>query len=276
MLSCDQGKEHGLTIVPLSVSIGGETWLEYEEISKEDFLERVRNGGVPTSASPSYAMTLEAYSCDEEVLHIAMADGLSGAYEVACSARLQARYPERVTVLNSTTLCIPHRAIVYRAKELLQKGLCKEKILDKLQPMMKSTTSYLIPEDFDFLRRGGRLTPMAARIAGILKVVPLMVLTEDRKRIEKRAIARTVSSAARAIIKDMFSWGVGETYYISVSHADNPARAKKVADLIQLAFPKTRVGVFELGPAFITQGGPGCVAVQFVDLAESGINPALA
>ena len=34
------------------------------------------------------------------------------------------------------------------------------------------TESFLIPQDFDFLRRGGRLTPMAAALGSVLKLKP--------------------------------------------------------------------------------------------------------
>ena len=273
MLSCSEGKKHGLTIVPLSVTIGHESWLENEEISKEEFLKRVRSGGIPSSAAPSIGMTIEAYDCEEEVLHVAMADGFSGAYDVACSAKTQARHPDRVHVLNSETMCIPQRALVYRAMELLAAGTSKEELFEQMHAMIASANSYLVPEDFDFLRRGGRLTPMAARFASILKVIPVMTVSKDRLRIEKMSTTRTIAAATRAVEKSLRSWGLRESYYISVSHADNYKRARKIADLLKEAFPKNRMGIFNLGPAFITQGGPGCVAIQCVDLAGSSIDP---
>ncbi|MEG0217165.1 MAG: DegV family protein, partial [Raoultibacter sp.] len=118
MLTVAEGARKGIDVLPLAVTIGAETWLEYEDISTAEFLDRVRAGGVPQSSSPPPALTLEAYNTEEEVLHIAMADGLSGAYHMASSLVPQAVHPENVHVINATTLCVPQRALVYRAKEL--------------------------------------------------------------------------------------------------------------------------------------------------------------
>ena len=55
--------------------------------------------------------------------------------------------------------------------------------------------SFLIPSDFDFLSRGGRLTPLAAKIAGLIKIVPVMTQTPDGKRLESAGIKRTMKKA---------------------------------------------------------------------------------
>ena len=44
-----------------------------------------------------------------------------------------------------------------------------------------------------------------------------------------------------------------------------PEDAKKVADLLKEAFPETECVTLDLGAAFVTQGGPGCVAIQYIE-----------
>ncbi|MEF9925752.1 MAG: DegV family protein [Eggerthellaceae bacterium] len=267
MLTVAEGARKGIDVLPLAVTIGAETWLEYEDISTAEFLDRVRAGGVPQSSSPPPALTLEAYNTEEEVLHIAMADGLSGAYHMAASLVPQAVHPEKVHVINATTLCVPQRALVYRAKELADSNFGAAAAIEKLKPMIESTYSYLIPNDFAFLRRGGRLTPVAAAFAGLLKAVPVMVQTADRKRLERLSISRSLKKAVSSVIADCKKRGIAASYFISISHADNLEGARLALQQIKQSFPDCRHGVFNLGPAFITQGGPGCIAIQLVDLA---------
>lgn len=100
-------------------------------------------------------------------MHLAMVDGLSGAYEMACGLRDQARHPERVHVLNTRTLCVPHRALACYAVKLAAQGLGAAEVVGRLEAMMGTARSCLIPEDFDYLRRGGRLTPLAAATAAM-------------------------------------------------------------------------------------------------------------
>lgn len=266
MFSIEEGAAHGLTVLPLTVSIDGQTWLEYEDISAEEFLALVRAGALPQSASPPPALTLEAYDTEEEVVHLAMASGLSGAYEVACGLRKQARHPERVQVLNSQTLCVPHRLLASAAVHMAACGASAQEVVDTLHTMIATARSYLIPEDFDYLRRGGRLTPLAAKFAHLVKAFPVMQQTEDGTRLEKLKVARSFAKAIDAIVHDLEARGVEEGFFISVSHADNRAQATEALRRLTERFPACTQGMFDLGPAFITQGGPGCIAVQAIDL----------
>ena len=53
-------------------------------------------------------------------------------------------------------------------------------------------------------------------------------------------------------------------YRISVSHADALADARFFIDRLKNAFPNTELELLKLSPAFITQGGPQCIAVQYI------------
>ena len=75
---------------------------------------------------------------------------------------------------------------------------------------------------------------------------------------------RTMGKAIEAIIECFEQMGVDETYYMTITHADVQEDALKVKERMQAAFPHTEIDVFELSPVFITQGGPGCIAVQVI------------
>ena len=109
---------------------------------------------------------------------------------------------KNITVINSGTLCGPHRYLVQKALSLAKEGLSTEEILNALAPSLGNHRSFLIPNDFDFLRRGGRLTPLAAKVGGLLKLVPVMTTTKDGKRLEKFALCRSFASAMETICKN--------------------------------------------------------------------------
>lgn len=268
MLSVGEGAQRGMTVLPLVVTVDGRTWLEYEDITAEEFLALVKAGALPQSASPPPSLTLDAYDTDEEIVHLAMADGLSGAYEVACSLSKQARRPELVHVVNTQTLCVPHRALALAAVRMAEQGLDARAVLGALHAMIETTHSYLLPEDFDYLRRGGRLTPLAAKFAHLVRAFPVMKQTNDGTRLEKMKVARSFAKAVNAIADDLEACGVGDGFFVGVSHADNFAQATEASRMLTERFPGCRHGVFELGPAFVTQGGPGCLAIQAIDLGE--------
>ena len=43
----------GVTILPVYVAVNGKEYKDYEDISSEDFLELIAEGGIPSSSQPS-------------------------------------------------------------------------------------------------------------------------------------------------------------------------------------------------------------------------------
>ena len=264
LYSTAQGKEIGLDVACLQVVVNDKSYIEFEEISSEEFLAEVKKGGVPTSSQPPIGTTMgifEEYP-DEEFICISMADGLSGTYASTVSASESVDNSERITVLNSRTLCGPQRYLVQTALKLRDQGLSKDEVVAKLNELIETSQSYLIPQDFGFLKRGGRLTPLAANALGFLKVVPIMTQTPDGRRLDPFGIKKTFKGAVKEIIKHYKETHVEASWHFSVSHAGEPEQAKMAESMIKEAFPGADVHIYLLSPAYITQGGPSCVALQ--------------
>ena len=49
---------------------------------------------------------------------------------------------------------------------------------------------------------------------------------------------------------------------IMISHAMNLTEANQAKEMLAKEFPYSRIDVVDLTPAFTTQGGPRCVAIQ--------------
>ena len=173
---------------------------------------------------------------------------------------------KRIHIINSMTLCGPHRYLVGKALQLKEEGMSIDAIMQEIHKRIATTKSFLIPQDFSFLKRGGRLTPLAAAVGGMLKVVPVMMQTEDGKKLEKFALKRTMKSAVSEVIKSFLSIGVDESYRIYVSHAGVLKQAQEVVKQIQKKFENIQIEILDLSPAFITQGGPGCIAIQTIKM----------
>lgn len=262
-----QQEELGIRVFPLNVTINQQTYKECKDISSKEFLDLVLAGGIPQSSQPSIGEVMDFYEeCDEEIIAITMADGLSGTYASfagACQS-VEDEKKSKIHVLNSKTLCGPEHYLVQKAMCLKEEGHSTSEIIDALQFSMDNSASFLIPADFSFLKRGGRLTPLAATIGGLLKIVPVLKQTSDGTRLEKFAIKRTFKSALIDIISFFKENNVDENYTISISHAGVLDQALKAKKWIEEQFPNTKIEIFDLTPAFITQGGPGCVAIQMI------------
>ena len=262
----EEAKEMGIEVLPLCVNIGDLEGRDLQ-IDMKDFYDRIEKGGIPKSSQPPIGEVMDAYEKypDAEIINIAMADGLSGTYQSACGAREMVDNKENITVFNTKTLCGPHRYMVKKALEMKNAGKTAKEILAWLDKAKNAQESFLIPQDFAFLRRGGRLTPMAATFASTLKLKPIMTQVEEGRRLDKYAIKRNLKQAVGAVIDRMKSRGVDNRYMIYVSHADILEDAKKVIAQLKEHFADVEIELLELGAAFVTQGGPKCIAIQYIE-----------
>ena len=262
-----QGKESGISIVPLHVSVNNSSYRDMEDITSEQLLKMIEEKHLPRTSQPSLGEKIDVYnelSEKGEVLDITMSSGLSGTYQTALLAKEECSHPERVHVFDSQTLCGPHRFMVDKASELVQKGYTINDIIKNLEMMREHEVSYLVPFDFGFLVRGGRLNGVAGALGGLLKLIPVMKKGKDGKGLDKFAVCRTLKRVHSSILDDLKEVGVDASYRFYVSHADHQDLADSAKMKIEEAFPGAVVEIFALTPSFITQGGPGCVAVQAI------------
>ena len=121
-----------------------------------------------------------------------------------------------------------------------------------------------MPADFDYLRRGGRLSPLVSYMGKAANLTPIMTQTETGERLTPASIKRGYAHAVKYIVGELKKAGVGAGWRVYISHADAMDKAKMTLDALKEAMPEAICEILPLSPAFITQGGPGCVAVQYV------------
>lgn len=266
LYSTTQAREAGFAVSPLSVTIAGKTYREFDEISAEEFVSIIQQGHMPTSSQPAIGEVTDLYGQygDDEIINIAMAAGLSGTYNSAVAAAELCDNSDKITVVNTRTLCGPHRYMVEKAVQWAKEGLSKEEILEKLNALMDSAWSYLVPADYDYLRRGGRLSPLVSYVGKAANLTPVMTQTENGERLTIAAIRRGFSHAVKFIVKELEKANVGKGWKVQISHAGALEKAEKVLAALKEAMPEAEYSIIPLSPAFITQGGPGCFAVQYI------------
>ncbi len=267
MFTPEVGAELGIPVAPLTVTIAGHTYRENVEMFPPAFLKLIREGHLPTSSQPAPGDLIEHFeraTKRDPLIYITMADGLSGTYQSGCAVRETMENREYITVLDSKTLCGPEGAIVRKAHRLAQEGKSVQEIVAELQENIASNKSYLIPQDFSYLRRGGRLSPGAAHVGGLLRLVPLLVQSESGRSLDKAALCRNFTKTVEKVIEGFRRWGVDESYLISISHADTFEQGSLAYSMLSAAFRGTALELNDLTPVFITQGGPKCVSIQAI------------
>lgn len=266
LYSSTQAREAGFAVSALSVTIAGKTYREFDEISSEEFVEIINQGHMPTSSQPAIGEVTALYEefGNDEILNIAMADGLSGTYKSAVAAAQICDNADHITVLNSRTLCGPHRYLVQKCVEMAHCGHTLSDIKAWCQEKMNTAKSFLMPEDFDYLRRGGRLSPLISHVGKLASLVPVMTQTEDGCRLTVANIRRGYNHAIKYVADHLKKHGIGAGWRVYVAHASTAEKVELTLNMLKNAVPEAVFEVVSLSPAFITQGGPGCLAVQYI------------
>lgn len=132
-------------------------------------------------------------------------------------------------IYDSRQVGAPVMDMAINAKNMADQGDDVTDIFAMLEMKTKKSFSFLIPKDFKQLARGGRLSPMAAKMASILKVKALLYLKEDGSCVDKYAMSRTETKIIKTAIDKFKEDGVSSNdYTLYISHGDNEDSAINV------------------------------------------------
>lgn len=265
-----EAEKIGLHSVPLNVTIDNKSYQDLEDITSDELIQMINEHKIPRTSQPSLGEKIDIYnellSEGNEVIDITMAAGLSGTYHTALMAKDQCIDSNRVHVIDSMTLCGPHRYLVDTALEMVKNGSTVQEILAMIEKARQTDISFLLPVDFDFLVRGGRIRGVAAKIGGMLKIIPVLIKGEGGNGLDKFSINRTLKKAVDSVVTELKDRNVDNTYHIYVTHAKNDDLANRFVEKIKEKIENADITVYPLSPSFITQGGPGCVAIQAIKI----------
>ena len=200
-MSVEEGKELGITVIPMPFFIGGKEFLDGVTLTQEEFYERLKGGEEIHTSQPSpdevmktWDRLLEEY---DEIVHIPMSSGLSGS---CGSAYLLAQhYDDKVQVVDNQRISVTLRQSCLDAQELIGKGMNARQIKDELERVKFESSIYIMIDTLEYLKKGGRLTPAAAAIGTLLRIKP--VLQIQGEKLDSFAKTRTVQGGKEIIMK---------------------------------------------------------------------------
>ena len=98
----------------------------------------------------------------------------------------------------------------------------------------------------------------------MIKLVPVLTLTEDGKRLDKFTTTRSYKKAINKICDYFLEKKIESSYKIYISHALDEVLANEAKKIICEKIKEVEVIINTLSPVFITQGGPSCVSIQYI------------
>lgn len=265
LYSPEEAKKLGFNTNPLIIHVDDKEFEEYDSINSNELLKYIENGFIPKTSQPSIGKYIDLYEKykDDEIIVLSMADGLSGTYQSSLNAKNDMQNSSNIHVFNTKTLCGPQKYLVEMTLKLINDNEPLDKILKTIEEKIETSDSFLIPNDFDYLKRGGRLNPIASKILGFLNLTPIIKQSKDGKVLDKFDISKNFNIAIKKII-NFYSTFINEKYNIYITHAFYLEKAMEIKEKLQKAFPNTYIEINDLSCNFICHGGPKAISIQSI------------
>lgn len=238
--SADIAKEEALAldihVIRMPIIIDGETYVEEETIQDKEIIEALNREAKVTTTQPSLGeiMTIwqELLKTHDEVFYLPLSRELSGTCRNAIALANQEEFAGKVIVVDSTFACYPVVKMIEIARDMYAKGYDGMQIKQKFEEEGE-LYAILIPENLTALKNGGRISPAAAALAGLLKIHPLLKV--EHGAIDVQDKVRTLSKAYKAGI-DACLKGVDPNDYIwMIIDADNRKASDELKGLLEEA-----------------------------------------
>lgn len=188
-LSQDLVEKYGLTIIPLTVSLGDDDFLDGVNVKAENIFDYYdKTGALPKTA----ARSIEAYKdlfkewTDQgyEVVHISISSEMSASFN---NSRLAAMEVPGVYPVDSQSLSTGGGLLVIYASELAQSGkYSAEQIQKKVEARVPFVQASFIIGNMKFLYKGGRCSAVAMFGANLLKIKPSIIVEDGKLRVDKK------------------------------------------------------------------------------------------
>lgn len=177
-LNEDLKRELGITLVPLTLQIGNNSYRDDESLDVKAMLKEM--AACPTSprtACPSPNDFMEAFKGPESVFAVTLSSALSGTYESAMLAKkmlLENTEGKFVHVFDSFSASIAETLISIKIFELAKKNLDNLQIVEKVNEYIKEMKTFFLLESLENLMKNGRLSKVKGTIATLLNIKPVM------------------------------------------------------------------------------------------------------
>jgi DegV family protein with EDD domain len=272
LLSPERLAELNIHVVPLVVTVNGQSYREDIDIRSDEFYRLLAaTDSLPTTSQPSVGAFAEIYrqlaASDPDILSIHMASGLSGTLNAAQAAANLV--PEaRVSFVDTKTLSAAAGWQVEAAARAIKANWPIRQILALLERISTASDSAYTLQELRYLIHGGRISHMKGLIASVLNLKPLIGVEKVSGTYVQLGQERSFRRAVRGLVDRIADrYAPGSALRVQVLHAQNPKGAAMLHDLVDQRFDCTWLPVGPLSLVLGAHTGPSMVGIAYAPAA---------
>ncbi|KMJ59662.1 DegV domain-containing protein [Bacillus sp. LL01] len=257
--------ELNIEIVPLSIIIDGESYIDRFGIKPDEFMDKMKDSKeLPKSSQPAVGTFVDVYNRlgedGSKILSIHMTGGMSGTVGSAESAASIS--DADVTVVDSRFISFALSFQVVAAAKMANEGKSVEEIVSKLDEIRSNTDLFIMVDTLDNLVKGGRIGRGKALIGSLLNIKPIAsladgVYTPVTKARSYSQVIKYYTKQFKEDIEGKVVKGVG------IAHAGTIKQAEALKASLYEASGFDNIQIAYTTPVISTHTGPGALAFMY-------------
>ena len=267
--SLEFAKTRGIQLVPIMIQFGENSYRDIYDINNPDTFSKIdKEGKLPSTSAPSPGQFVEAYKTAfndgaDSVLCFTVSGEVSATYAAALNA-CESLPGKDITVVDTQSLTMQQGFMTLAAAEAIFKGATKEEAIAAAIDIRERSQLFASLATLKYLSMSGRVGHLAAGVAGILNVKPILTIRNgkldmlEKIRTQSKAWLRTIeltreAAAGRAIEQ------------MCILHVNVAEAASEFETLIRSEINcPSEITIAELGPGLSIHSGVGLVGVVTV------------
>ncbi len=251
-------ERHGIVVVPVQVIVNGRSFDETDSSQAEDVVNALIAMEPVTTSRPSpqrfaQVFTEGAQEGFDNAVVVTLSAALSGTWESASLAAADSPIP--VTVIDSRQIAMGMGWALLEGARCRDAGGTAAQIAEAIRTTQVHT--YFSVHTLEYLRRGGRVGNLSARLGTALQVRPILTLVDGRVEVVDRV--RTDDRAMQRM-HDLVLEAAREDAHIAIQHIGAPERAAALASRLREELPGVEIVECPVGGVIGAHTGPGMVA----------------
>lgn len=246
----------------------GEDSIKETEISNKNFYERMENEGIPISSQPSVGellLSMKAVLDDgHDLVSVFLSSEMSGTFNTASLIKetLSDIYPDsQIAVIDSKSNSMQLGFSAIAGARLAKAGKDFNSVVKAVEEEIIRTRFVFVPDNLDYLKKGGRIGGAGALFGNMLKITPVLTVKNSETSVLKTV--RTKGKAKKVMINKLLEdHKAYEVKEIAIHHIDCIDEAKALETELKKHID-VNMHIANIGPVIGLHVGPGAIGLAY-------------